>query len=240
MRANEFISETPEEDNQLVEFSLEVAKKLYARSKSYKSYIGDWQLVLGGVTAKDIALKVPNDTLLGKVVNLLKYLIYTDDDAIGGRFCPEDFDITVNALVFKKLPKAQAIAAIQNTVIHEIRHALDWVKGHESAFRGLLSTNTTHILSTGYDDYLKHQVEANARYSEAVLEIANGIPTDNIKLLITNALNNHQLSPDILGRSRYNHMVTRAYRFFELYSNKPPLVTQSWLKRATKFLMGKV
>jgi cysteine desulfuration protein SufE len=38
---------------------------------------------------------------LGKVVNLLKYLIYTDDDAIGGRFCPEDFDITVNALIVK-------------------------------------------------------------------------------------------------------------------------------------------
>ena len=239
MKSSEFIAESPEEDIQLVKFSSEVAAKLYARHKSWgSSIVGDFKLVLGGVTANDISVKVPNDTIVGNVINTLKYLIYSDDENVGGRFFPADFEIMVNSFVFDKLSKNEAVAAIQNVIIHEIRHAVDYVKSHKAAFAGLMSTTAANSTSIGYDAYLRHPAEVNARYTEAVLKIANGLPTANLKSLITSSLRSTELTPEILGSKRYNHIISRAYRFFDQYKDNTLPVEQSWIRKVVNFIIG--
>lgn len=202
--------------------------------------LGDINLTLCGVTARDISVKVPNDTLVGKIINTLSYLIYADDKNVGGRFFPADFEIMVNSIIFEKLSKTNAIAAIQNVIIHEIRHAIDHVKSHKAAFAGLLPTNAVSASTLAYDAYLRHPAEANARYTEAVLKIANGLPTNNLKALIINSLHSTELTPEILGDKRYNHIVSRAYRFFDQYKDNMPAIKQSWVVKVANFIRGKL
>jgi len=235
MRAKEFIVETSEDDHQLVIYSKELAEQLYRRTKS--SLLN----FVKSTSAKGLSVRIPNNTPVEKVINSLKYEVFpgSEENVIGG-FHPPSFSITLHPKFFINLPSEQAILRIQNSLMHEIRHAVDHVMSSGACTGNLIDITQAAQISGNYNDYFGHPMEVNARYSQAVLLISKSLPSRDLKGLILTTFNDNDLTAKFLGQKKFNHLVSRAYKFFSMYSENPPKVTQSWLDRAVKFIAGMI
>jgi hypothetical protein len=106
--------------------------------------------------------------------------------------------------------------SMSSTVAHEIQHALDLYKSKGLA---LSKTNPkTADNQIDYDAYLKQPDEINARFAQALMDIAQKNATvgkSQATTVIAQSLNAYQLTKAIVGEQGYKRLLSRAYKFID-------------------------
>jgi hypothetical protein len=100
-----------------------------------------------------------------------------------------------------------------STILHELQHALDDLK---SGGRALLAVPYKQP-KDDYQAYLKHPMEVNARFSQALWDLASNydrVARSDVYSAIANNLQQHRLrSEDFENPKEYKRLITRAYKF---------------------------
>jgi hypothetical protein len=120
-----------------------------------------------------------------------------------------------------------------------MQHALDDIKSQgkfDSIDAKVGQRNTAGSIEQRHLQYLKLPYEINARFTQALLDIAlqyNKIEGPyRLQDLINNAFKNHNL--DVVSNRQYKHLAARAYKFFDAIQNSPKkiepksLVQRAW------------
>lgn len=189
---------------------------------------------LSGIRLSDLYLPQVNDPAINRMLQTIKVKMvdYAKDgnpDAMGSYITYENGSkaielylptIIKGARIDGHLPANQ----IRSTFIHEMQHALDDVKS-QGKFdnKAGQSQSATGSEEQQYRQYLKLPYEINARFTQAILDIAlqyNKIEGPyRLQDLIKNAFRNHQL--DVASNRQYKHLAVRAYKFFDAMQNSP-------------------
>ena len=205
---------------------------------------------LSGIRLSDLYLPQVNDPIINRMLQTVKIKMvdYAKDgnpDAMGSYITYENGSkaielyvptIIQGAKIDGHLPANQ----IRSTLIHEMQHALDDVKS-----QGKFDTKTGQSQkATGseeqqYRQYLKLPYEINARFTQAILDIAlqyNKIEGPyRLQDLIKNAFRNHHL--DVASNRQYKHLAVRAYKFFDAMQRSPKKIEpKSLAKRALAWI----
>lgn len=100
-----------------------------------------------------------------------------------------------------------------STILHELQHALDDLK---SGGRAFLST-PYKLPKDDYKAYLKHPMEVNARFSQALWDLASNYETvarSDVYNAIASNLQQHKISStDFENPKEYRRLISRAYKF---------------------------
>ena len=115
-------------------------------------------------------------------------------------------NINTNLILQKKRNPA-------STILHELQHALDDLK---SGGRAFYSTPYKQP-KDDYQAYLKHPMEINARFSQALWNLASNYETvarsDVYNAIANNLQQNRISSTDFENPKEYRRLITRAYKF---------------------------
>lgn len=102
---------------------------------------------------------------------------------------------------------------LASTLLHELQHALDDLK---SGGRSFLSTPYKQP-KDDYQAYLKHPMEVNARFQQALWDLATNYETvarSDVYNAITANLQQHRISStDFENPKEYKRLISRAYKF---------------------------
>jgi len=102
---------------------------------------------------------------------------------------------------------------LASTILHELQHALDDLK---SGGRAFYSTPYKQP-KDDYQAYLKHPMEVNARFSQALWDLASNydkVARSDVYSAIRSNLEQHRLySEDFENPKEYKRLITRAYKF---------------------------
>jgi hypothetical protein len=107
--------------------------------------------------------------------------------------------------------------SIASTIAHEIQHAVDMIKSSGKAFK-TTDLKTTASGEIDYDDYLKQSDEINARFAQALMDIAESHPSiekSQAPAIITQSLAAHKLTKAIVGERGYKRLLSRSYKFVD-------------------------
>jgi hypothetical protein len=127
---------------------------------------------------------------------------------------------------------------VSSILVHELQHALDYLKSSGRAFKPNPSSDLPPDVA--YQRYLRLPEEVNARFAQALLDIAGYITRmDNrsqLERAIRVAFHNNQLTPDLFDDDirQYRRLLSRTYKFFDDYINAPytfqpkPLAARAW------------
>ena len=189
---------------------------------------------LSGIRLKDLYLPQVNDPAINQMLQVVKVKMvdYAKDnhpDAMGSYITYENGSkaielyvptIIKGAKIDGHLPANQ----IRSTFIHEMQHALDDVKSQgKFDSKAGQSQSVAGSEEQQYRQYLKLPYEINARFTQAILDIAlqyNKIEGPyRLQDLIKNAFKNHNL--DVASNRQYKHLAVRAYKFFDAMQNNP-------------------
>jgi hypothetical protein len=189
---------------------------------------------LNGIRLADLSLPGVSDPEINRMLNRVKVRLsnhYNDKNTNTlGAYVTYDNGSRVIDLY---LPRLKEVATevghrtpnmIRSTLVHEMQHALDDIKS-EGKFDSpaMKKQNKTGDEEQQYRQYLKLPYEINARFTQAILDIAlqyNKIEGPyRLQDLIKNAFSNHNL--DVASRREYKHLMTRAYKFFDAMQNSP-------------------
>ena len=100
-----------------------------------------------------------------------------------------------------------------STILHELQHALDDIK---SGGRAFLST-PYKLPKDDYQAYLKHPMEVNARFQQALWDLATNYETvarsDVYNAIATNLQQHRISSTDFENPKEYRRLISRAYKF---------------------------
>ena len=104
-----------------------------------------------------------------------------------------------------------------STLLHELQHALDDMKSSGKNMKDYSQPEAN------YKQYLRHPTEINARFSQALWDLATNYETvarsDVYKAIKTN-LAQHRLSDaEVENPKEYKRLITRAYKFLSDVSN---------------------
>lgn len=97
-------------------------------------------------------------------------------------------------------------------LLHELQHALDDMKSS-----GKFMSYQSRSQQMDYDQYLKRPSEINARFSQALWDLASSFETvarsDVYDAIQTNLAKNRIRSEDFEDTSQYRRLISRAYKF---------------------------
>lgn len=189
---------------------------------------------LSGIRLKDLYLPQVNDPAINQMLQTVKVRMVDSikdgtPGAMGSYITYENgakgIELYLPAIVHHAKEIGHVPAnQIRSTFIHEMQHALDDVKsaGKFDSKAGQ-PANKTGDEQAQYLNYLKLPYEINARFTQALLDIAlqyNKIEGPyRLQDLIKNAFRNHQL--DIVSNKQHKHLASRAYKFFYAMQTKP-------------------
>jgi hypothetical protein len=98
-----------------------------------------------------------------------------------------------------------------STILHELQHALDDLKSGGRNMKGYIQPKDD------FQSYLKHPTEINARFSQALWDLATNFETvarGDVYNAITTNLAQHRLhSKDFQNPKEFKRLITRAYKF---------------------------
>lgn len=100
-----------------------------------------------------------------------------------------------------------------STILHELQHALDDLKSGGRVLNKYVSPESD------FAGYLKHPSEINARFSQALWDLATNYETvarSDVHRAITRNLAQHSMrSQDFEDPREYRRLITRAYKFLD-------------------------
>lgn len=187
-----------------------------------------------GLYLKQLYLPEVSDPTINRMINTVKVRLsnhYKDEQpSVLGSYIIYDNGAKAIELY---LPRIEEVASevghvpadmIRSTFIHEMQHALDDIKS-----RGKFDSeagqpkSTTGNQQQQYIQYLKLPHEINARFTQAILDIALQYNTvegpHRLQDLITKAFANHNLN--VASKREYKHLMSRAYKFFDAMQRSP-------------------
>jgi hypothetical protein len=130
----------------------------------------------------------------------------TFDGERGSYFPPPYHSININLDYILKKKGNPA-----STILHELQHALDDLKS------GGMTLNQYTRPTDDYKSYLKHPAEINARFSQALWDLATNYETvarsDVYNAIKNNLSQNRIASQDFENQKEYKRLITRAYKF---------------------------
>jgi hypothetical protein len=103
---------------------------------------------------------------------------------------------------------------VASTIAHEIQHALDDMKSKGHA----LTKTTNNDPTKDIDGYLKLPDEINARFMQALMDIAQTNTTvdkSRASAIIAESFNKYHLTKAIVGDKGYRRLLSRAYKFID-------------------------
>lgn len=104
-----------------------------------------------------------------------------------------------------------------STILHEIDHALVDFKSGGRAITAEPYKQPTN--KDSYKSYLQHPMEVNARFAQALWNIAvryDSIEKSNLLPTITHVLAANQITPEIVpDPKQYKKLITRSYKFLD-------------------------
>lgn len=191
---------------------------------------------LSGIRLKDLYLPQVNDPVINRMLQTIKVrmLDHIKDNNPGTMGSYIEYDSGVKSIelylpaIINYAKEVGHLPAnqIRSTFIHEMQHAVDDIKS-QGKFDNIDSKaaqqNTAGSVEQRHRQYLKLPYEINARFTQAILDIAlqyNKIEGPyRLQDLIKNAFKNHNL--DVASNRQYKHLATRAYKFFDAMQNNP-------------------
>lgn len=162
------------------------------------------------------------------------YSEYTDRSKIITIYIPAIIDRVEAKQTFRSVAEE-----MQNTLIHEMQHCIDDLKS-EGKYASKRLANTELSSQDDYMNYLKLPYEINARFTEALLDIATAYKTiegpHRLQDLIKKSFDDSRLAVAVNPR-QYKRLVTRTYKFFDALQNKPiNIVPKSLAQRALAWI----
>jgi len=137
-------------------------------------------------------------------------IIYEQHSNTYGSFNGVDIKLNLALINFND------IAEIQDTLIHELRHAVDSFLSKNKVFNNYPSGNDSHAI------YLKHQSEISARIEQALLYIGNefeNIDKKGVLNVINAAAEKYQLTSSYIGNLQNKKFIKRAANYIRsIYS----------------------
>lgn len=128
-------------------------------------------------------------------------------DGERGAYFPAPYhsiNINLNWILKKKANPA-------STLLHELQHALDDMKSGGEVIKNY----TSH--ATDFKQYLKHPSEINARFSQALWDLATNYETvarsDVYKAITTNLAQHKLTNVEVEDPKQYRRLISRAYKF---------------------------
>ena len=219
-----------------------------------------YKLTLFGLKTKNLDVPNVRDPVLKKLFDILNIRVSTykdwkndDDIKTHGSYYMNEYliDLMFPAITFTSNLRGTSLEReVASTLSHEIQHALDDLKSNGKALKNPISTSD---YQTNYQDYLKKPYEVNARFQQALMDIAEYIPqtkkdgtkTTNKDLpdLIRYAFEKNRLN-ELYSKNQaeYKRLVSRAYKFFDAEMKTPKQVTnipQNIAQRALNWILGK-
>jgi hypothetical protein len=249
----EQLNETTNESQLINHISKKAAAIIFKMLRKKESLIADMfgpnekrnKLELYGITAEQLGIPYINDPVLRKVLSLVRFSVvnYTlnNNPNTLASYDIESHDIEVYYPALKRASAEYGLTLeemLAKKIAHELLHAVDNLKSGGKA-----------IEITG--DYLARPHEINARFQEALMDIAitidrtkrkgKKVSNKSLPKFIDQILARHVIS-QVLPKSgsRYKHLVSRAYKFFDAELNNPKKETPLGItKRAMNFILGK-
>jgi hypothetical protein len=127
---------------------------------------------------------------------------------LGAYFPPPLHLININLDYFLSKNRKPA-----STLLHELQHALD---DYKSKGRALTSVSYSQP-EKDFEAYLKHPMEINARFSQALWDLAKNyenVTRSDVYNAIAENLEKYRLSStDFENSKQYRRLITRAYKF---------------------------
>lgn len=135
---------------------------------------------------------------------------YVGDDEFGGYNPPYLHTIGINLNLLAKRKRSVA-----STILHELDHALLDMKSNGKS----VEAQPYKQASTDYSSYLQHPVEVNARFAQALWDIATRYETiakGDVYSAIQQSLADNRINSKIVpDPKQYKRLVVRAYKFLD-------------------------
>jgi hypothetical protein len=198
---------------------------------------------LSGIYLDKLWLPQSQDPAINTLLKTVKVKLINDFDDDNqnsmGAFVRFDNGLKVIELYLMAIDQAASklgegvLDRLQSTLIHELTHALDDIKsnGKYSQTQSVASTPSTAQPGTPdheqrYQNYLRLPHEVNARFSQALLDIAVAYHhvegPQKLEQLIKNAFVKNKL--EVVNDQQMKRLWTRAYMFFNAMQNSPKKV----------------
>jgi hypothetical protein len=252
MRSHEFVTETSQESQILNLIASRAARYLLANKTSNDTV---WQMLtspIGGPTKyrgtvmlRNLGISATDNAQINWLINNIEVAAFDKlyQDSIGtlGGYSSADKVIRVYlpavqaAMQHYKMSAQDLVASI---LVHELQHALDDLKSKGRALAHNPADNLDSAVA--YQQYLSLPKEINARFAQALLDIAEYatrmVSRDQLTVAIQVAFNNHQLTRELFGNNvaQYRRLLSRTYKFFDAYIDAPyafrpkPLAARAW------------
>lgn len=198
---------------------------------------------LSGLYLRQLYLPQTNDPVINKMINTVKISLQDryssrEKNNLGSFWTTVDgicgIDLFLPAIVNAAKGGTDTTAnELRSTLIHEMQHAIDYIKSKGKFNTVRKQSNTPIDSQERYANYLKLPEEVNARFTQAILDIAvqyNKIAGPHrLQDLIKNAFEHHRLN--VVDPKQYQRLMTRAYKFFTAMQNSPKTIEPKSLAR---------
>lgn len=135
---------------------------------------------------------------------------YVGDREFGGYNPPHLHTIGINLNLLAKRKKSVA-----STMLHELDHALLDMKSNGKS----VEAQPYKSPEGNYDSYLQHPVEVNARFAQALWDLASSYETiakGDLYSAIQQSLAGNKITPKIVpDPKQYKRLVVRSYKFLD-------------------------
>jgi hypothetical protein len=179
---------------------------------------------------------------------VLRYEPHKSNDLDMGGYAPQSHAIILNVPDIKTWAQHKNRSfddVVQQTLAHEIQHAVDKTK---SGGRALKRDSNTASASTDFGGYLNLPHEINARFTEALLDISRVVAnwreqgvkttTNDLVKLIKQKFSDNRL--DKLEGDKLKRLYGRVYQFYQAEMNSPKEIeADSLATRAKNWITGK-
>jgi hypothetical protein len=179
---------------------------------------------------------------------VLRYEPHKSNDLDMGGYAPKSHAIILNVPDIKTWSQHKNRSfddVVQQTLVHEIQHAVDKTKSDGKALKRNANTASA---SSDFSGYLNLPHEINARFSEALLDISRVVAnwreqgvkttTNDLVKLIKQKFSQNRL--DKLEGEKLKRLYSRVYQFYQAEMNSPKSIeADSLTTRAKNWIMGK-
>ncbi len=225
MRANEFLIETVNESQLINSMANKLADRVVYEIGKHTSEHGIDTFI---VHLNRYNWPETDNTYINEIIRTVSIKVFSYDTktSFKGSYAPLTKNIKLFMFNLKRISKEKGFSLeymIANTLSHELQHAIDDVKSGGKALTSRALNNNSYAENLAQlQKYLKLPYEVNARFQQAMYDIANYMPKlpnynmDSLLHLTMVMFNRHQLDKIYeKHQAEYKQLIKRAYKFIE-------------------------
>lgn len=250
MRSREFVTETAQESQQLNLIAARAARMLIKNKTTHDSAFGLMDIspwVKGPeIRLRNLGLSPTQSPELNWLLDNVSVVPlpfqHPSSPNVLGTYDVKTHDVELFMPTIEGWSQKRSISqdvVIASVLVHELQHALDNHKSQGRAFAKNIPATVTDPNERG-QIYLRLPYEINARFSQALLDIARVMPQmqDNQNLMdaIRWAFEKNAIDVRLFGdnQQQYRRLLSRTWKFFDAQRSQPyrfepkSLVARAW------------